>query len=113
MMQVKQERDFNDSKKFLDFLASKNPFSCDPTMRSIVTGAVADNAVNVHKSKEVGNKILSFMVGKNAYEYSFKKKDQAVTLGSKTVRINDDTACASGPAVVIPKIECDSYWGKI
>ncbi|KAK3747964.1 hypothetical protein QZH41_019440 [Actinostola sp. cb2023] len=40
-----------------------NPFSCDPTLRSIVTGVVADNAVNVHKSKEVGNKILSFMVG--------------------------------------------------
>ncbi|KAK3730133.1 hypothetical protein QZH41_004828 [Actinostola sp. cb2023] len=70
----------------------RNPFSCDPTLRSIATGVVADNAVNVDKSKEVGNKILSSMVGKNAYEYSFKKKDQAVTLGSKTaVRINDDT----------------------
>jgi len=44
----------------------------------------------VHFSAEVGDKELCFMVGKNAHDYSFRKKDQAVTLACKmAVRLTE------------------------
>ena len=46
--------------------------------------------MNADKAKEVGEKILSSMVGKNINDYSFRKKDQVVTLASKNaVRFSD------------------------
>ena len=59
-------------------------------MRCIATGVLADEEVNVDKCKEVGDKVLCSMVGKNAHDYSFRKKDQAVTLACKTaVRLTE------------------------
>ncbi|KAK3747021.1 hypothetical protein QZH41_001488 [Actinostola sp. cb2023] len=89
---ARQERDFNDTKELLSFVELRNPFSPDPSLRSIVSGVIADDKVNVDKSEEVGNNILRSMVGKSPFEYSFKKKDQAVTLASKTtVKINEES----------------------
>ena len=53
-------------------------------LRCIGTGVLADEEVNVDKCKEVGDKVLCSMVGKNAHDYSFHKKDQTVTLACKT-----------------------------
>ena len=36
-------------------------------LRCIATGVLADEEVNVDKCKEVGDKVLSSMVGKNAH----------------------------------------------
>jgi len=59
-------------------------------LRSITSGVVADEKVNVDKCKEVGELVLNSMIGKSAYDFSFRKKDQAVTLASKTaVRFSD------------------------
>ena len=42
-------------------------------------------------SQAEGKKILDSLTGKNAHEYTFRKKDQGVTLACKTaVRLNDD-----------------------
>ena len=52
----------------------------DSTLRSIVTGVIADNRVNVDKAKEVGQNILKTMTHKNTEEYTFKKDKQAITM---------------------------------
>ena len=48
----------------------------DHALHCIATGVLADEEVNVDK--------LRSMVGKNAHHYSFRKKDQVVTLACKT-----------------------------
>ena len=59
-------------------------------LHCIATGVPADEEVNVDKCKEVGDKVLSSMVGKNVHDDSFRKKDQVITLTCKTaVRLNE------------------------
>ena len=66
-------------------------FSQDLTLHSIVNGITADDKVNVHKAKDVGQAIIESVVGKNVYELSFVRKRQANTLASRTsVVINNE-----------------------
>ena len=52
----------------------------------------AQLGVNVNRSREIGEKILTSMVGKSVEEFTFKKADQAKTLGSRaTVTIKGET----------------------
>ena len=79
-------------KHFLKYLHERNPFSSDVSLRSISTGVHASTTVNVDIAKYVGNAILSSMEGISAAEYTFKRKNQAVTLDTKCqVRINGAT----------------------
>ena len=72
------KRDMKDTKTILEFMGARDPFSEDSTLRSIVTGVIADNRVNVDKAKEVGQNILKTMTHKNTEEYTFKKDKQAI-----------------------------------
>ena len=45
-----------------------------------MTGVPADETVNVDSARQVGEQILNGMVGKSVVEYTFRKKDQAITL---------------------------------
>ena len=81
---ARQQRDYKDTDELITFLSQRNPFNPDPSLRSITSGVVAEDDVNANKAKEVGRKTLSLMVGKNVYNYSFRRKDQVVTLASKT-----------------------------
>ena len=74
------KRDMKDTKKIPEFMGARDPFSQDSTLRSIVTGVIADNRVNVDKAKEVGQNILKTMTHKNTEEYTFKKDKQAITM---------------------------------
>ena len=40
--------------------------------------------MNADKAKEVGEKVLCSMLGKNIHDHSFRKKDQVKTLASKS-----------------------------
>ena len=64
------KRDMKDTKTILEFMGARDPFSEDSTLRSIVTGVIADNRVNVDKTKEVGQNILKTMTHKNTEEYT-------------------------------------------
>ena len=87
----RKKRDIEDTFKILAALKEWNPFSQDLTLHSIVNGITADNKVNVHKAKDVGQAIIESMVGKNVYELSFVRKRQAITLASRTsVVINNE-----------------------
>lgn len=72
--QARQERDHKDTNELImSYLSQRNPFSSDPSLRSITTGVVASEDVNAEKAKEVG-----------------EKKDQVVILASKNaVRLSD------------------------
>ena len=43
----------------------------------------AHSSVNVDNPVTIGDRILEKMVGEKVSDFSFKKKDQAVTMGSK------------------------------
>jgi hypothetical protein len=82
--QARQKRDMNDTQILLNFLQDRNPFSQDPCLRSIASGITAHSMVNVDDAEQIGVRILESMTGQKVFEYSFKKKNEAVTLASKT-----------------------------
>ena len=55
------KRDMKDTKTILEFMEARDPFSEDSTLRSIVTGVIADNRVNMDKAKKLGQNILKTM----------------------------------------------------
>ena len=61
-----------------------NPFSNDPSMRNIATGVHAHPIISVDTARSVGAAILKSMEGKTSDEHSFIRKDQVVTLGTKS-----------------------------
>ncbi len=92
MTKARQSRDVKDTIELLDYVRQHNPFSSDPTLRNIANGMTADKTVNADQAGEIGKKIIDTMEGKNVDHFSFKKADQAVTLGSRTsVKINNET----------------------
>jgi len=76
---ARQERDHKGVHEIVTFLSLRNPFSADPSLRSITTGIVAEDNVNVGiKAKEVGEEIPSSLTGKNVYDQSFRRNDQVL-----------------------------------
>ena len=87
---ARQDRDQQDTNTIIRYLSKRSPFDSESSLRNIATGVVADDRVNCDKSQAEGKKILDSLTGKNAHEYTFRKKDQVVTLACKTaVRLND------------------------
>ena len=64
--------------------AGAKSFSNDPSMRNIATGVHAHPIINVDTARSVGAAILKSMEGKTSDEHSFIRKDQVVTLGTKS-----------------------------
>ena len=92
MTAARQARDWKDTLTVLQYLQERNPFSSDPSLRSIATGVHAHPTVNVDKAVAIGDMILTSMNGTTPAEYTFQKKNQAVTLGlkSSSVKIDGD-----------------------
>ena len=63
LTQARQARDWKDTKTLLSYLHDRNPFTSDPSLRSICTGVHAHSTVNVDKAKDVGDAILVNMDG--------------------------------------------------
>lgn len=85
-------RDHNDMMELLQFLEARNPFRDDPALCNVATGVTADDTVNVDKAKEVGTSVIKSLVGKRVSGFSFKKKDQVITLKTKSsVKIDNET----------------------
>ena len=77
------ERDNKDRDIVVQFLRERNPFTDEPSLRNIETGALAEKHVNVDKAKVVGQSILDDIENKKVLEYSFKRKKQVITQGTK------------------------------
>ena len=74
---ARQERGHKDAHEIVTFLSLRNRFRADPSLRSITTGIVAEDNVNADKAKEVGEKILSSLTGKNVYALLSKKRSSS------------------------------------
>ena len=85
------ERDSKDRDCFLDFLRQRNPFIEENTLRNIETGVTGNDSVTVDKAKDNGKTIISKMEGQNVTSYSFKRKDEAVTLATRNTTKPGDT----------------------
>lgn len=59
-------------------------FTEDTSLRNIATGATAAKSVNVENAREIETTILDKMTGQLVSGYSFKKKDHAVTMSTKS-----------------------------
>ncbi|KAJ8416228.1 hypothetical protein AAFF_G00382500 [Aldrovandia affinis] len=84
MTDARQARDMKDTLTVLNYLQERHPFCSDPSLRSISTGVHAHPSVNVDKAKAVGNTILVSMDGQTTAEYTSKKRDQAITMSTKS-----------------------------
>ena len=89
--QSRQERDTAHTTKILEYLKDRNPFRDNGSLLNIANGISAESNVNVDKAKEVGEHILDEMVGQSVLGFTFRKKNQAVTLDSRSsVKIDDE-----------------------
>jgi hypothetical protein len=73
---------------------------------NIVTGVNADPAVNAHYAKEIGTAILDNKVGKTPKEYSFKRKDQVVTMACKHSVKVDNKSVVLQPLQIFQRLLC-------
>jgi hypothetical protein len=55
-------------------------------LENLVTGLEADPSVNIYLAKEVGNSIINNIIGQSVKTFSFKRKNQAITMGTKIKR---------------------------
>ena len=66
----------------MKFFLEQNPFQYEG-LCNIANGVHAAAAVNADVAKELGDPIIAKLIGKRVSDYSFKRKDQAVTMNSK------------------------------
>jgi len=97
-IRTQQRQDKSVINELVTYLSLRNPFSADLSLRSIATGVVAGEDVNADKAKEVGEKVLCSMLGKNIHDHSFRKKDQVQTFASKSaVRFSEGSIQVDPP----------------
>ena len=103
-MPARIERDHKDIEELKSYLHNWNPFTSDPSLRNITSGVTADLSVNVDKANDVGLKILQKMEGANVAQYTFRRNEQAVTLGAKHgIKVDGENV------QVAPELLCQHY----
>ena len=91
MSQARLQRDFKDSLKILQYVIARNPFDNRKQPMSIDTGEIAIATVNVDQAKKIGSDILESMCGNPTKDYTFGKKDMAITMKAQsTVQIDGE-----------------------
>lgn len=110
--EARQERDFKDMTQITDYLYEQNPFGPDSSLRSIVSGAVADANVNTDQAEEVGRYIIALMVDKNVQEFTFRKKDQVATLASKGAVTFSDGNIQVDPQLIFQRLSVVAACGR-
>ena len=62
------------------------------TLQSIESGVAANENVNVDTACEIGNGCVNAMAGEDAVEYTYKRKQQTISMSSKTsINVANDT----------------------
>ncbi|XP_014679118.1 PREDICTED: uncharacterized protein LOC106818966 [Priapulus caudatus] len=104
MTNARQTRAIKDTHAVISYLQERTPFSSDPILRSISTGLHATSTVNVDSAKTVGTAILTNMDGQTAADYTFKRKDQAITLAAKSAVKIDGEAVQVAPKLLFQRL---------
>ena len=81
---ARQARDVSDTVDLIEYLNERDPFVQNDSLFNFASGMTAQERVNVEKAREIGVKIVEFMAGKSTDEFTFRKANQAVTLGSRS-----------------------------
>ena len=97
-------RDWKDTQTVTEFLRERNPFEYRDTLCNIATGVHAQANVNADNAKQLGEVIMQRMVGANISQFSFKRKDQAVTLASKHAVKVDGEAIQIDPQLLFQRL---------
>ena len=85
-------RDWKDIGLVRKFFEHQNPFEYGEILCNISNGVHAHVSVNVDNAEDVGNSIIAKMVGTSADQFSFKRKDQVITLATKSsLKIDGET----------------------
>ena len=88
---ARQARDVSDTVDLIHYLNERDPFVQNDSLFNIANGTTAQERVNVEKASLIGVKIVESMAGKSTDEFTFRKANQAVTLGSRsTVKIKGE-----------------------
>ena len=88
---ARQARDVSNTVDLIDYLNERDPFIQNDSLFNIANGMTAQESVNVENAREIGVKIVESMAGKSTDEFTFRKANQAVTLGSRpTVKIKGE-----------------------
>jgi hypothetical protein len=92
MSKASEKRDSADSTTMVEYLKERNPFAedRDQELRSISTGVVAGDDVNVTQARSIGENTLASMEGKEKFSYSFRKKTTATTMETSKIASCDD-----------------------
>ena len=80
----RQERDNKNLMTVVNFLNERNPFFENSSLRNIETGVSATEDVNVQHACGIGQIIVDYMDGMDAFSISFKRNRQAKTLNEKS-----------------------------
>ena len=88
---ARQARDVSDTVDLIDYLNERDPFVQNDSLFNIANDMTAQESVNVENAREIGVKIVESMARKSTDEFTFRKANQAVTLGSRsTVKIKGE-----------------------
>ena len=101
---ARQTRNMRDTFKLLATLKQRDPFAADPALRGLVSGIAANKDVNVDIAEKVGKNILLTMIGENVLEYTFKRKSQPFTLGSKIAVMIQGEAVQVDPQLLFQRL---------
>ena len=83
MSVTRQDRDWKDTNTVLRYLSDRNHFTSDIGLHNISTGVHAHSSLDVDLAKTVGKAILNDMKGQCVMEYTFRRKNQAITMDMK------------------------------
>ena len=90
--------------KVVERLSDMSPFQSDnKSLMNIVNGVVADESSNVDDFFSMVSAIVENMIGKNVYDFSFKRKDAAKTMSIKT-NIGKDNEIEIDPALLFQRL---------
>lgn len=104
MIKARHALDWKDAHTILQ---ERNPFT---SLRSISTGVHAHNTMSMWTGKKtVGNTILNNMDGKTAAVYTFKRRDQVVTLDTKFSVKSDGDAVQINPVISCPLVRSSCF----
>lgn len=104
------ERDQQDLCKLIDWLEIRNPFDPDiEGLMSISSGVVANSDVNCDKAAEIGEKVISRIIGTNYNILRLKRNDRVKPLlsGISSVKIKGEQITVD-PALLFSRILCSA-----
>ena len=103
---TKTNRDHEDTAKVPAFLKDFSPYSyTDDSLHNIVSGVEADDNVNVHEMRSLGQKIVNDMDNKDVFTYSFSRRDKAKTMSEKSkVPCGDQAGRPIDPALLFQRL---------